>query len=339
MSTPRPCPACGATSPAAETQLREMMFGLERSFGYLTCPDCASLYIRDVPEDLATFYASDYYSFDLDPEASMGAPGARQLVALLGRSVLFGHGRLATLTSRAVPVRRLRTLVSLLSSVRLAGLPAGPETRVLDVGSGSGALVLALGLAGMRSVVGVDPFNEADRTLSTGAEVLRRDLGEVTGTFDLVMLHHSFEHVPDPGATLADVRRLLAPGGRLLVRMPTVSSAAYERYGADWIQLDPPRHLTLFSREGMLRRAAASGFDVVDVVDDSTAFQFWGSEQARRGIALTAPESHFVAPRKSPFGMSQGRAWQRQARELNRQGRGDQAVWVLTPQAGRAPAR
>ncbi len=306
-----------------------MMFGLGETFSYLTCADCGTLYIREVPADLADYYSTKYYSFDLDPEAALGRPGVRQLIRLLGRSTLFGGQRFSSAVSRAVPVRQLRTLVTLFESVRHAGLASGRDTQVLDVGSGAGALVFALGLSGLREVVGVDPFNQEDRTLSTGGRVLRRDLGDVEGQFDLVMLHHSFEHVPDPAATLRQVHRVLAPDGRLLIRMPTVSSAAYDRYGDDWIQLDPPRHLTLFSREGMSRRAAASGFEVVDVFDDASSFQFWGSDQAQRGVSLMDPESHFTNPAKSPFTRAQLRAWDREAEELNRRGRGDQAAWVL----------
>ena len=328
----RPCPACGSRTAPEECELAELMFGLGETFEYLTCADCGTLFIREVPDDLAAYYSTKYYSFDVDPEVALGRPGVRQLVRLLGRSTLFGSGRVSR-AARTVPVRQLRTLVTLLESVRLAGLPAGPETRVLDVGSGAGALVFALGLAGMRQVTGVDPFNEADRTLSTGGVVLRRTVEEVPGTFDLVMLHHSLEHVPDPRATLEAVAHRLSPAGRVLVRMPTVSSAAYERYGHDWIQLDPPRHLTLFSREGMETLARSTGFAVEAVVDDSSSFQFWGSEQARRGTSLMAPDSHFVNASGSAFTRAQLRAWDREAEELNRAGRGDQAAWVLRPMA------
>ncbi len=329
----RPCPACGSTDTAARQVLPEMMYGLAESFPYLTCAGCSSVFIAEVPDNLADYYQSSYYSLDLDPEVAMGRPGVRQLVALLGRSTLWHRGRVTRATSSAVPVRQLRTLVTLFDSVRLAGLPAGRDSRVLDVGCGTGALVFALGLAGVRHVLGVDPFSPGDRTLSSGGEIRRADLAEVRGEYDLVMLHHSFEHVPDPAEVLRQVRPLLSPVGRVLVRMPTVTSAAYERYGSSWIQLDPPRHLTLFSRQGMQQLSAASGFTVSRVHDDSSSFQFWGSEQARQGLALMSPGSHFVDPGRSPFTRSGLRAWDRESAALNREGRGDQAAWVLRPGA------
>src|SRR5665648_268459 len=145
-------------------------------------------------------------------------------------------------------------------------------------------LVFALGLAGMREVTGVDPYMSAERTLSTGGRLRRQDLGEVEGRYDLIMFHHSFEHVPDPEASLREALKRLTPGGRVLIRMPTPSSHAFETYGAAWVQLDAPRHLVVLSRPGLDTLCQRLGADVVSVADDSTGFQFWGSEQNLLGI-------------------------------------------------------
>ena len=306
------------------------MFGLGESFRYGRCRECGSVFIAEVPGDLADYYSSKYYSFDIDPEALMGRPGVSRAVAALGRSTLFGRRLLSRAVRRTVAVRQVRTTLALFESVALAGLSRGHESRVLDVGCGSGALVYALSLAGLHDVAGVDPFVDADRTFDTGARLLRKDLPEVDGVFDLIMLHHSLEHVPSPRSTMREVRQRLAPGGRVLVRMPTVSSAAFERYGSSWMQLDPPRHLTVFSREGMQRLCADLHLHVERVQDDSTSFQFWASEQVQNGIPLVSERSHFVDPRASSFSAARLRGWDQEARALNRAGRGDQAAWVLT---------
>lgn len=99
------------------------------------------------------------------------------------------------------------------------------------------------------------------------------------------------------------------------------------------MQLDPPRHLTVFSREGMVALCEESGFDVSQVHDDSTAFQFWTSEQVLSGTPLVAEDSHFVNPERSVFSRGQLRSWDREAAQLNARGRGDQAAWVLTQAA------
>ena len=323
------CPACGGAQRPGVRVVAEMMFGLDERIDYAECADCGSLWLLDVPEDLGRFYPEDYYSVDLDPERVLGRPGVRQFATATTRSVLFGKRRFASAAGAVVRRRQFHSFLLVMDSIALAGLPKGRATRVLDVGCGSGILIYALGLAGVEVVIGVDPFAPGDRTFDSGARVLKQDLGDVEGSFDLVMFHHSFEHVPDPAESLAQACRLLSPGGRILVRMPTVSSDAFATYGTDWVQLDAPRHLTLFSRESVQMLAERQGLQVAAVVDDSTAFQFWGSEQVRRGIPLMDQRSQMVSPGRSEFSSAELAAWDAQAAELNARSRGDQATWLL----------
>jgi SAM-dependent methyltransferase len=323
------CPACGGEASTSQLTVGEMMFGNNEEFHYARCGSCGTVWLLDVPADLAPYYPTDYYSVDLDPEQVLGRFGVRQFARTMSRSVLFGGRRLATAAGRVVRMRQFHSFLIAMDSLAFAGMPRGRRTRVLDVGCGAGVLVYSLGLAGVETAVGVDPFAPADRDFDSGASIKRADLAELTGTYDLVMFHHSLEHVPDPAESLRQARRLLAEGGRILVRMPTVSSEAFETYGAEWVQLDAPRHLTIFSRSGVESLAEQVGLKVEAVVDDSTAFQFWGSEQVRRGIPLMSPESMLVSPGDHAFTDSEVDGWTRRAAQLNASGRGDQAAWVL----------
>ncbi len=299
------------------------MFGSGEPFDYGTCPRCGTVFILQVPANLGDYYGADqYYSFDADPQAMLGRPPIKQVVGAAARSAVLGRDAVAT-ALRLLPREQLQFMLTALDGVRLAGLPQGADTRVLDVGCGTGLLVYALSLAGLEQVTGSDPFAPADRTFDTGAQVLRRDLSGVDGPFGLVMSHHGFEHVPDPFATLQEMRRILGPDGRVLIRTPTVSSLAYERYGVSWAQLDPPRHLTILSRRGMELLCERAGFVIRAVQDDASAFQFWASEQVQAGDSLVGP--------RTPTTRSQRRRWAREARAANAAGRGDQAAWVLAP--------
>ena len=329
MSAVRLCPACDGEALPNHLAVAEMMFGQDERFIYAECSDCGTLWLIDVPADLSAYYPNDYYSVDIDPERVLGRVGVRQFTGVVGRSVLFGRSRLAGLAARFIRMRQFHSFIAAMDSLALAGLPRGPRSSVLDVGCGAGVLVYALGLAGVDRSIGVDPFAPMDRQLDSGGSILRGELSEVVGEFDLVMFHHSLEHVPDPERTLREARKLLALNGRILVRMPTVSSEAYETYGADWVQLDAPRHLTIFSREGMEALSERVGMKVVRVRDDSTAFQFWGSEQVRTDIPLMSERSMVVAPNDHVFTNSEIRRWQERSHQLNAAGRGDQAAWVL----------
>lgn len=329
MSSQSTCPLCARGQGAEQVEVAEMMFGTGETFAYLVCPDCGTLWLRDVPEDLGHYYPEDYYSVDIDPEQVLGRPGVRQFAALVSRSVLFGSSRLSNAARRVVRMRQFHSFVTVLDGIATAGLPRGRATRVLDVGCGSGIMIYALALAGVGTPLGVDPFAPADRDFDNGARLLRRNLDDVEGTFDLVMFHHSLEHVPDPEASLRASIDKLAPGGRILVRMPTVSGEAYETYGTDFFQLDAPRHLSIASRAGVDALAERVGLRVVAARDDSTSAQFWASEQVRRGIALMAPDSHMISEERSVFTRAEIDRWAQRARELNDAARGDQVAWVL----------
>ena len=218
-----PCPACGDCGPPRTFAVSEMMFGQGETFTYAECAACSTVRLTDVPEDLGSYYPKDYYSIDTDPEQALGRTPRRQFARLMGRSALFGQGRLVSLARRVISMRQFHTLMTLLDSVARAG-GRTEGARVLDIGCGSGALVYSLAVAGVRDATGVDPFAPDDRTFDNGARILRTDPSEIDETFDVVMFHHSFEHVPDPRSSLTSAMGLLAAGGRILIRMPTVSS-------------------------------------------------------------------------------------------------------------------
>ena len=310
-----------------------MMFGTGESFPYASCQECGTVRLMEIPSDYSPYYPEDYYSVDLDPVRTFGVPGIRQFTSVVVGSALGGRGVVARVSRALIRRRQFQTFMSMLDSIALAGLPNGRASRILDVGCGSGMLLYALSL-GRFKVDGLDPFAPGDREFDTGAVIRKADLDEVEKRYDLVMFHHSFEHVLDPRLTLLQATRVLTDQGRILIRMPTVSSAAFETYGPDWVQLDAPRHTTVFSRAGVQRMCDELDLELLSIRDDSGPFQFWGSEQARAGIAFNAPQSHFVNPGASAFDDGQISDWEDQAVQLNAAGRGDQAAWVLRPRQG-----
>jgi SAM-dependent methyltransferase len=170
--------------------------------------------------------------------------------------------------------------------------------------------------------MGIDPFIEADLVEGSRPVVRQCDIFQVGGAWDLISFNHSLEHMADPVAVLAQAARLLAPGGRLFVRVPVVGGEAWRTYGADWVQFDAPRHLYLHSRHSLEVLAGLIGMKIVSTDDDSWAFQFWGSELIRSGIPITDAR----APGADAATMS---AYARRARALNHRHDGDQVAVVL----------
>lgn len=107
---------------------------------------------------------------------------------------------------------------------RLGRLHGG---RVLDVATGSGdfALFLARTLAGYDEIVGIDNRPEAlgtaaGRNLPRDVSFARDDATRLSfrdGSFDTVAVADSLHHLSDLPAALAEMQRVLRPGGTLVI--------------------------------------------------------------------------------------------------------------------------
>ena len=300
--------------------VREMMFGLRESFAYLECSQCHCVQLVDAPADMGKYYPAEYYSFSESPEAVFHNPIKNWLV---GMRTLYGTTNRG-IVGRIVDSRKPDPRAHLLAE---AGITT--DTRILDVGCGSGRFLYMLRSAGFKHVMGVDPYIDETITYKNGLTIHKQAIHDLRGEWDLIMFHHAFEHVPDPLETLVSTARLLVPGGICLIRIPIGGSYAWEHYRTDWVQLDAPRHYFLHTMDSMRMLASRSGLLLDQVIYDSTEFQFWGSEQYQRDIPLYAPQSYKQDPQKSIFTPEQIAEFHRQAEELNQQGRGDQAAFYL----------
>lgn len=302
------CPFCAGAA-GASVDAREMMFGLRDRFVYRRCSQCASLWLAQPPASLDPYYPHDYYSLTADPKGALPIPGAELWTRMLLRLPLPAARRLAG--RRGFP-RYIEWC---------AGLGLTPGSRVADIGSGAGHLVYQLGRHGFRDVWGFDPFLDEDQDI--GHVHLRgRELEPQDGSFDLVMFHHSLEHVLDPVEALQNVAARVSARGTIIVRVPVAGSFADRCFGADWVAIDAPRHLAIPSQAGMAAAAARAGLRITRTFFDSTALQFWASEQYANDVPLRDERSGCDPARHDEL--------ERNARVLNRRGEGDCAGYVLT---------
>ena len=298
------CRVCGSTSLKRSLRAREMMFGTREEFAYDECADCGSLQIATIPDDatIASAYPSDYYSFGASP-----------------RSSGYRRGILRRLSDHLVysPMPRLRrSIPTPVEILRDAGVKK--NASVIDVGCGSGSFLDRLKRIGFTSLRGVDPFLQADGVTEAGVPLIKGSLREAPGAFDVIMFNHSFEHVPSPAYTLREAREKLNSGGLCIVRIPTPSSEAFARYGASWAQIDAPRHMTLISRAGMSKLAAAAGFDLRATIDDQRPWSLIASESYANGVPMKD-----LNTQQAPAALT------RLSALANAAGRGDQAAFIL----------
>lgn len=133
--------------------------------------------------------------------------------------------------------------------------------RILDIGCAWGFFLDRCKQRGWE-VCGVELSHvEADYARRRfGLEVFNGALGDARFPgrhFDVVTLWHVFEHIHDPLATLAEIRRILKPGGVVVIAVPTPISAP------DYVFDSVPLHLFYFNESTLVRALRLAGFRVI----------------------------------------------------------------------------
>ena len=132
-----------------------------------------------------------------------------------------------------------------------------PTARVLDVGSGTGANLRLLNGLGFADVTGLDASDEAVRFCAE-KHLCSVGQGDVCAlpfpdaAFDLVLATDVVEHIEDDDKALAELARVLRPGGRALLTVPAFPSL--------WgLQDEVSHHRRRYRKEDFLRRVARAG--------------------------------------------------------------------------------
>ena len=316
------CTICGNGIKNSFYEAQEMMYGMHEKFSYLLCAECGCLQITEIPDNIQNYYDGQYYSYE--QKENKPNPIKQKITNLRNNYALSGRSQIGKWLYSAFPTQAFEFL---------RPLQLKPDSKIIDVGCGSGTLLKLLATAGMKNLLGADPFIPKEVNSKDGVRVLKKPITDFDGAHDLIMFNHSFEHIPNQLETLQHVASILKPTGHCMIRIPTVSSYAWKHYGVHWVQLDAPRHFYLHSIASLEKLANDAGMHLDKVVYDSTAFQFWGSEQYLKDIPLRSDHSYAVNPAASPFSEEDIADFKQRARELNQQQQGDQAIFYLRRQA------
>jgi SAM-dependent methyltransferase len=313
------CEICGNKNKNLSFIAKEMMFGSKDKFDYFECSHCGTLQIAKIPENISHYYPDDYYSFKGAPFGSEGRLKSF-LKKQLARFILSQKSPLINLVPQ---VYRSDDLFSCIRKARL-----NFNSKILDVGCGAGSMLLRLSEYGYKNIMGADPFIEKNIYYPNGVKILKRNLEQLKGRYDLIILRHSFEHMAKPENVFKNLFRLLKPDRYVVLMIPVVAYA-WIKYGLNWVQLDAPRHFFIHTIKGIKILARRTGFEVKKIIYDSTDFQFWGSEQYLKGISLFDPRSYGVNAKKSIFSIKEIGRFKQKANELNKKKDGDMVTIYL----------
>ena len=167
-----------------------------------------------------------------------------------------------------------------------------PGQLLLDVGCGNGDFLVLAAEVGW-DAKGVEPDPKAlDVARSRGVKVIQGSLDEIKKTgelYDVITMSHVIEHVHDPAAFVRLAFESLKSGGVLYIDTPNVQSLGLRRFQKNWRGLESPRHLVLFSEQGLRKILKISGFKKLYFVSRS---------EVRFNIAL---KSYRIKLGKSPY--------------------------------------
>lgn len=141
--------------------------------------------------------------------------------------------------------------------------PHRATNRLLDVGCGAGSILEAARRAGWRAEGLEISRTAAEHVRAEGFEVFRGELAEArypSAHFDVVTASEVLEHLSDPQEMLAEVARILRPGGLFWATTPHGRGLSGRVLGTDWSVVCPPEHMQLFSLGGIRVMLERAGF-------------------------------------------------------------------------------
>jgi SAM-dependent methyltransferase len=257
------CPACGGSGRTfLYDGLSDRLFHTAPGeWRLVRCADCASAYLdpRPTESSIGRAYES-YYTHGSDSAAAPGEVRAALLNAYL--NARWGYD-----LKPSLPVGRLiGALVPIRAAIagrEIRHQTHDPGGRLLDVGAGSGAFVAHARRLGW-DAEGIDPDPTAvEAAHQKGIPMRLGRLADLEGReseFDAITLSHVVEHMHNPAHDLRRIHRLLVPGGRLWIATPNLLALGHRLFGRDWVALDPPRHLVLFTPSSLDRLLRHTGF-------------------------------------------------------------------------------
>ncbi len=273
------CDLCKSDRANVVLSQRDLLLSVsDEEFSIVRCLDCGLMYLnpRPAPDEIGDYYPAVYYP----PVAKKNGAAAPKAVRGVKRWLLedfYGYPGVQLPGWK----RSIRRLVLWPEKIRreFRGRHAFPwrgQGRVLDVGCGVGGNLKTLQEQGWE-VYGIEISEKAANharalvgdTIHTGTLETARF---AAGTFDLVLMNHSLEHLFSPTDALRKVSSLLSDQGLLVVTVPNAGSLEAALFKSWWFHWDPPRHLYHFDKERLVALLSYVGFSV---------------EQIRTGVGTT----------------------------------------------------
>jgi 2-polyprenyl-3-methyl-5-hydroxy-6-metoxy-1,4-benzoquinol methylase len=221
------CPACGSSSIQRVLVAKDYTVS-GKEFEIWECGKCTLRFTQHVPpaEEIGPYYQSESYISHTDTR--------KGLVNRLYHVV------------RGITLKSKQRLIE-----KVTGKKSG---QLLDVGAGTGAFLHHMRKQGWL-VEGLEPDHSARTRAEQQYQLVLLPSDYLfklePASKDVITLWHVLEHVHRLQDYMEQLKKLLKPGGRLIIAVPNYTSGDAQQYGATWAAYDVPRHLYHFSPKAM----------------------------------------------------------------------------------------
>lgn len=206
------------------------------------CGSCGHLYVspRMPAEAIPVLYGSSYWH---DVMLAMGNPPLAERIA-------FDYDNALTKLRRDV-------------------LPFRRSGRLLDVGASNGGVVkraeeLGFAAAGVEPSAEICEFARRSHGIAMHEGTLKQ-LDFPDASWDVVLLHDVLEHLLEPSHELREIRRILAPGGLLVIETLSAASLELADHGTEWTLMNPIEHVNFPDERAGARWLHEAGFHILDL--------------------------------------------------------------------------
>lgn len=268
------CPLCGEKErKILYGSLEDRLFGAPGKWNLKSCIACGLVYLDPRPTvgEIRKIYTDSYSTrkVNIKSRTITKANKLRHLISQGFLSSEYGYfnkaGLLQHLLGKFIylsPYWREQL------SFRVMRLPYKSGGRLLDIGCGIGGLLTVMSRLGWE-VEGLD--TDIKVVMACRSQGLNVKEGTVDSQnysenyFDAITMKHLIEHVYDPIDLLKESKRILKPGGKLVIITPNLESLGHETFREIWRGLDVPRHLVLFSSKTLSRATQQAGLKVIEL--------------------------------------------------------------------------
>jgi len=264
------CPLCETRHAVLVFQAADAESGMQK-FDLLACTNCGLVRTDPVlaKNELAHYYQQDYYG--------------------------DGNNKFLPMVEWPVQLANKLRARNLLARLRASKNSQCLHPRVLDIGCGRGGLLQELAILGC-ACHGLERLGFAKTAESKAYELHLGELqaqGFADSSFDMLVIWHVLEHLPDPADTISQAAKLLRPGGLLVLAVPNFTSRQARWFKHNWFHLDIPRHLWHFKPDNLSGLCESTGLKLQTSSGYSLQQNLFGLIQSILNTVFPTPPNKF----------------------------------------------